>query len=396
MIHLFKKIYIASDNHIDQFSPKKIIVSSAIGEADSYSAYEEFTNSEVLFSFKQSSLLIGPDGIFETHFKFFKHLQEVYNLDEKPIVLYLDKITTYEFLINWFNIILENNSFDNLLEISEFSVFYNRLYNSGSSHTKHFSSTAAENVSYEKLIHLEKDTLQNKITTVALEENLNFIASIKGDLSLEFLLSSYLTDKSYKDELKKKTRTFYKKSVDSFLYDLRDVFMLNCFDSQFMNSMGVTNSYDLANISEIFNDQSETCRVLFRSPVWNTNFFKGESSRNDGGLLNFQNLNNVTSAELIQLVDLIRHTDETIGTEIRFPLGKIALSLYGIAEENFSDSLLDQLIQEETTQAYEGIVYGPTIGNSVNIMLIKFLLTKFKLQDFAYLSKFKLKNNVAV
>jgi hypothetical protein len=68
MIHLLGKIYISNDKHIDQFSPKKVIISSDIGELDSYASYEEFTNSKILFSYKKSSSLIGDNGIFKNHF----------------------------------------------------------------------------------------------------------------------------------------------------------------------------------------------------------------------------------------------------------------------------------------------------------------------------------------
>jgi hypothetical protein len=390
MIHLLGKIYISNDKHIDQFSPKKIIISSDIGGLDSYTSYEEFTNSKILFSFKNSSSLIGSNGVFENHFKFFKYLFEEYQKDQTQIILHLDNITSYEFLLNWFNILLENNSFSNLLELTDFYILYSRLYNTGSSHDKFLSSTAASLISYEKLSQDNISFLQRSITSITREESLNFINLVKEDLSLELLLNSYLYDKSYKQELKNKTSVFYKKTVDSFMYDLRDVFMLNCLDSNYMKTIGISKSYDLTNIYEIFNDESELCKLLFKSKVWNSNFFRGESSDPNRGMFNSANFSSKESEELIRIVDIFRNSNPS-KTSNTFAFARKVFEMYDMVSPDFSDETLEQLINEETNQNHEGLVYSATIGYSANLMFIKLALTKYKLSDFDYLGKFRLK-----
>jgi len=390
MIHLLGKIYISNDKHIDQFSPKKIIISSDIGGLDSYASYEEFTNSKILFSFKNSSSLIGKNGVFENHFKFFKYLFEEYQKDGTQIILHLDNITSYEFLLNWFNILLENNLFSNLLELTDFYILYNRLYNTGSSHNKFLSGTAASLISYEKLSQDDISFLQGSITPSTREESLNFLNLVKGDLSLELLLNSYLYDKSYKQELKNKTSIFYKKTVDSFMYDLRDIFMLNCLDSNYMKTIGINKTYDLTNIYEIFNDESELCNLLFKSKVWNSNFFRGQSSDPNRGMFNSTNFSSKESEELIRIVDIFRNSNPS-KTSNTFTFARKVFEMYNMVSPDFSDEILDQLINEESNQNHEGLVYSSTIGYSANLMFIKLILTKYKLSDFEYIGKFRLK-----
>jgi hypothetical protein len=158
-----------------------------------------------------------------------------------------------------------------------------------------------------------------------------------------------------------------------------------------MKTLGIQKIYDLSNIHEIFDDESDLCRILFNSPIWNSKYFRGTSSRNDGGLLNFQNFNEQTSSELIEAVDIFRNNGGLNDIE-KFTNGRKALQLHGISEENFSDDLLDQLIYEEMNQNDEGIVYNPTIGHTVNLLFIKMILMKFKVSDLEFLKRFILKN----
>lgn len=353
MLHIFGKIYLTTDEFIDH-DCDKILISSVIGGSDSYSKYEEFTNSKILINEISLENVVGSSGVFKDFVDFFNFLFEEYKKTNRKIVINAEEKFFHNILWNWYKIILEDETFENVKKVVNLQIFNYKMFK--------------ENLITPKTYFVKNiDTkLPEKIEFIIDNSKIvNFIEKIKTEIGIEFILSSYCYNGSYKKELKDKIQVLYKKSLESYMYDLRELFLLNYMNDSFAEKVKLNHRYNFDNYEKVFDDGSETTEMLFKNQVWNSLVFKMPSTK--GNILNFDEFNQNSVDALIKFIDQ---------SELNLNIHKKCLLNYKILND-FTDEVLNQYIDSESTnQEPEPLVLNLSLG-TVNTFLVKDILKKY-------------------
>jgi len=219
MIHLIGKLYITSDRKISKDN-NRVVISDEFGfpelgrsDENHFDLYEG-----TLISFSQSRSL--PEE-YTSWGDMITHLIQVSTAEDKRVYINADTVTATDILTEWYKMLLPNATASN-------------IHNILLAHEFKFRLTEGDNMTpLVTKVFTEYEDVFNATSPMVIDIDYN-------DVSIEFLLASYINDGSYQNELVYKLRILLNRYAEDITKEFREVhFMsLNVGDTpdEFMTS----------------------------------------------------------------------------------------------------------------------------------------------------------------
>jgi hypothetical protein len=267
MFHLFKKVYLDFDDKINM-SYDRIICSERFGgNIDSLDLSKVFYG-ELMASSKTIDNLIGEEKKFATFLEMLELLNDRVDQYSSPVYVYCDKESYYKFAIKWMKIILPRCTAEAAWKFFKSHIFKEKNFvNSRMSASDRF----ANDVNAWYLIENQFTTFWNdEIVTQADRITYSqFIHKVKNNLKVEFLLASYLYNKSLGDVLAKAITPLVKKDLEKFLYEHKEIILVHFQRPVFQTLLEVQNGpYTFDNFYDMVDDPAPLVQLMFKSEIW--------------------------------------------------------------------------------------------------------------------------------
>lgn len=251
MIHLFNKIYLDTDELVvDQ--QKKIFISS-VGVKYILKELENKNNTTIDCFLSIEELLQK----YKSLNGFFNQLKK-YN---EKIIIYADE-KNYLFLLTcWLKSIFKNSKEENIFFLIKSFLFRDTIFNN--------SRFNFEEKKDKKSYYTLDEKIFKKIYKDSYKENLD---SLKSCVSIEYLLTTFLYDGSFKEELKQSMKNLIRRDLIKYLFELKEIFLVHLRTKSFTKKLNLAREYDFSNFYEILNDESKFPKVFTTPEIWKKPF----------------------------------------------------------------------------------------------------------------------------
>lgn len=375
MIHLFKKVYISTDNLIDlEFD--RVVISAEAG-FPMLQALERHVQGVLLAYGQNFEELIGEGKQFVTWIDFFRYLDEKVTASNKKLLIYCDNQSLLKILIVWFRTILSNSTKTSIESLIKSLIFRYNVFYKGRYSLNNGRSDITYNIEYSNFSEIY-DSVQTNVDN-------SFVEDFKDYVGVEFLLASYLYNGSRKEELKNSIKVLAKKGLEKFLYELKEVFYAHLTKSQFTNLLNLNQIYNFDNFTDILSDGSTFVDLFTNSRLWNYKFISQPSS-----LAENINLTAITDIDISNFEEFTRisnncWTNEAIYEYMHSEVQKLR---FVRIFTDFTDDLLNQLIDVESSNAHEASSFFSIDLITVNNYLITALLEAKTNNNLSFIQKY--------
>lgn len=336
MIHLFKKVYIASDKMID-LEMDRVIISEEYGIQLGI-AYSQLHSGDLIHAFKNTAELVGQNMTFATWTRFFDFLYTRCTETGKRIIIYADDTAFLTIATAWFKLSLPYATSDDIRDLIESLVFRHNVF-----YRSRWSTNQGRGDEYYSI---DPTAFLDTFDSIEVPYNALFANKIKPYMGVEFLLATYLYSGQMKSELKDVLKILIRKDTEKFLYEVKEIFLVHFVTERFASKLNLDKTYNMSNLNDIVLDQSKFARLFFDPLLWSYPFMTFPSSDQHNVLIeNFTEQNILDMKEFIMLATQT-WPEEGIYVGPKSDVSK--LDFLGIYTD-FTDVLLDQIIDVEST-----------------------------------------------
>jgi len=377
MIHLFKKVYVSSDNLID-VDFDRVVVSEKNG-VDMLQKLDEVSNGILLEKCKNFDALIGTDKVFSDWISFFKMLDDYQTQSNKKIMIYCDDKSMMKLLSAWFKILLPNNTKQSIESlINSYTFKYNVFY-------KGRYSTNTGNSDYNFVI--DNSSFSEEYDSIGTISKNEFTDEIKPYVGIEFLLASYLKNESFKQELKQIMKVLIKKDMEKYLYELKEIFFVHITTKKFTNLLSLKKNYTFENFTTIEKDESKFVDLFTNDRIWSYKYMTHPSSSK-----NNINLEAITVGDKEAFKEFTNYAGATWNEENIYSFVKSDVNKLDFLDcfTNFTDDLLKKIIDTEASFEHAAGSFFSIDLESVNSYLISYLLEAYNDKDQQFIDKYSL------
>lgn len=373
MIHLFKKVYVASEHQISLDYDR--IVISEINGVDLRDSAKEVYQGVLIHYARNVDELINKVGSWE---QLLELVNEHASSTDKRVMIYCDDKALAEILTVWFKSLLPNSSqqsIENLIKglIFRYNVYFKGkfLLSSGQVEAGQDLTDANLEAAFEKYTNL----------TVTIPQEL------KVNSGVEFLLATYLSNGQMKDELKNSLKVLIRKDLEKYLFEVKEIFFTHILTRRFTKDLGYDKQYTYDNMSEILSDQSPIAQLFLTDRLWNYKFMSFASAKNPN--INLEAFTPSDIAVLNQFVNFATACWAEEGGYLGPKSDANKMDFIGIYS-NFTDELLAQIIDIESTFEHAAGTFFSIDLTSVNHYLITEILERKKLNDTSWIQQYSL------
>ena len=261
VFHLFKKVYLASDDVLD-VNNNRIVISETNGygmlldlEAVAHGTLKDYATS--------LDELVGPGKKYENFLQFINAINHFSDEVVTKVIIYCDKAAFLAMTAHWVKILLPNATMDDAYGIVASYQFQNRMFGT-SDHVSYNRSTRLNQVS--EYITIQEFNQAFTTTEVNSAVYAGFVNLIKPHLSVEFILASYLSNQSCKEELRKIVYDKLKIGMQQYLFECKDFIVTNILNKPVFDKFSPTVNYSLTNLEEITRDPAFD--IWFDTALW--------------------------------------------------------------------------------------------------------------------------------
>lgn len=263
MLHLFNKVYISQDDFIN-VSVNRVVISHRVAP------FVSDTSGEVLYHSSTIEELVGSVGTFVDMVAFFTFLFNAGKQTDERVVLYLDKTAYLIVTTAWFHIIFSNIDSTSAYNIIKSNFAKSKLIGS------YDNRDPAAYEAFEPTP--EEFNMAFATTPIPLGTISTGAPSMWHGISVEFLMASYLANRSYKTELKLAIKTLMTRSIEQLLLEVKEFVYRRAMKPTFADNAGLRD-YTYTNVDSVVDDP--VIQVLTSSLFWPakelTNFGKGSN-----------------------------------------------------------------------------------------------------------------------
>jgi hypothetical protein len=373
MIHLFKKIYVTTDNIID---PKfdRIVVSQNNGFNLLEDLQKILSGQLIAYGLEWDDIL-GKDKTFKDASTLFDQLATKCDATNKRIVVYCDNAALQFIMSTWYKFILKTPTADSVESLVRAHAFKFNTFFRG-----RFSSNNAKLGAGEILKVENFKTIYDSVKAPSAAKKKAFMTKYKNTISVEHLLANYLNNKSSKAELKSAVRPLLKKVFEQYLYELKEVFFQHFLTKPFADKLSLDKTYTLNNINDIFTDTSKFAQVFIKDDMWSIKYLSGASSSDN---IIFENISDSDLNTIKEFVAII----ESQWSDFTLRDDSILEFLPAITTE-LTDELLDRLILIESSYDKEPEKFFALELETVNHYLVHSLLHANSISDKTVIAKY--------
>lgn len=364
MLHLFKKVYVATD-HIIDVSFDRVVISAEHGHdlLDSLKASQP--GELVAFGTEVKNLIGSKELPYMDTMDMFDKLGDHTDKTGKRLVMYCDDRAFKVIMALWFKLIFAKPNADACVDLLESMIFKYEVFNQG-----RFSGNAGLG---QHKINIEgfKKVFQNANKPTAARRK-QFITENKAALSFEYLLATYLANGKMKKELKTVMKILLKKDLEKYLYELKEIFFTHLLTQRFTETLGLEKTYDFTNYDEILKDKSEFPKLFLNNNIWKTPYMNTASS---GKNVNFDAITKDHIKSFAKFAKLAGSTweEENIREYVKSDISKLDY-VNAVSAGEITDKELETIIEVESTYAHEAGSFFSIDLETVNNYFVQGLL----------------------
>lgn len=372
MIHLFKKVYVATDKTID-IDHDRVVISEENG-VDLASAYETVAGGNLIMYDTNTTGILSQAGSWQ---EFFMTLNNFAENSGKRVTIFCDDTAILEVMCAWYISLLPNSTESSIKTLIKGSIFRYNVFGyadiRGAARANDLidiSTDTALNTAYSSLSSVPAFT-DNQLINYA---------------GVEFLLATYLTSGDKKEELKTSLKPLIRKELDRFILEQREIFFAHCITRRFKTELNFGSSITYDNIADVLDDTSKYPAAMLNDRIWNHKYMSVESSQAANGAVDLESM---TADDIQDMKDFIAAvSSETIGW-LEDDVSKLDfLPIFTSGE--FTDEMLTQVINTESTFAnLSGLFFSIDLA-TVNHYLVTEILERNSQSDSSWISKYSL------
>ena len=408
MIHLFKKVYIETDQKLD-VDENRIVISETTGYSVSsnfeeafigklYYCAENFESMLKNFGAEEiaeknkpenqidsgNAIIVKEDKeLFDDFFAFLDFVDKCYEEIQEPLYIHVDQKAFNFFMVHWYKILFLNITFESLSSLLKSYIFLNKIFGS-------MGNSKARSSEFDLIF--DEENLRSLFNEITLEEQKceNFVVKNKKHLSLEFLLSSYYYNKSCLEELITPVSNILKKNIESELYEVKEKVYIHLNSRNFLTQMNLNESYDFNNIENITKDDN-SLSILFDTDIWKkTNSIIEGSSK---GTINFSNIDDDKIEKFLRIRYAIELSQEEYDNYVATGFFKSTRDIFSSIKYFRKNELLTQEDLEEVlkkdTENIKSFFHTLTVP--INFYFLDYLIKSKNSNNLENLEKFVLR-----
>ena len=341
MLHLFKKIYLATDNIIDT-NFDRVVVSDTHGlkELDIIKAQ----HGELFAYGADLPDIIGEDKKYSSIVNMFDTLSTKSNTSGKRIVIYADDEAFAKIISHWYKLAFANPDKTACQSLYENAVYRYQIF---------YKGRFSRNVGNTDLSHtIDTTTFGDAFdnATIDATEKSNFITAHKSGFSVEFMLATYFAGKTdILPDLKTAIKHLMKKDLEKYFYELKEIFWVHFQTKRFTDKLGFSKTYDWTNFKDIESEPSQYAVLMLNDRLWK---YKYMNFATTGDNINIEKI----TADDVKLFEEYTEIsgacwgEEEIYKHIKSDINKMAfLDIFddGIKVAGFTDERLEALLEME-------------------------------------------------
>lgn len=357
MIHLFKNVFLASDNNIDD-SKNRIVISYKSAEQLLLKIGDKIRGNLI-------DCYLDLDEVICRHENLQTFFDIIFSYDD--LVIYASEDDLVKILILWLKSSL-NSDARHLYYLVKSILYRNQVFS-----LSRFNNNDISNIDLYERITLED------FSNLYKDSKIIELSPVKNYLSVEYLLCSYLYDGSYKEQLKQTLIPLIKKDLQKYLYELKEIFLVHFLTKHFTDKLKLTKKYDFFDFYDIINDQSSFPKLFMNKNIWMDKFHS--LTRNPEGSVCFENITDEDIALFKEFTLIAGNSwsDEAIYTYVKTDINK--LDFIQVLDD-FTDEVLEKILMVESTFEHSaGSFFSIDLGY-VNHYLIQTLLANRNNLDF--------------
>lgn len=372
MLHLLKKVYLASDNTID-VNLDRVVISESHGIDTLQSIKVE--GGLLISKAKNVDELVGEGKDYTNLTDFFDTLAKFCYNSDKRVVVYADEVNFIKIITYWYKLV-----FKNITKPACYNLIENMLFKYCAFHRSRIT-TGIVSVS-EFTINTE--TFNTVFDTTAVTNRDEFIESYKQDLSVEALLATYLNTGQFKEELKSSIKTLMSKDLEKYFYELKEIFFVHILTKRFSDRLGLEKSYTFENFREIINDKSRFADLFLTDRIWHSKFMQPISS---GKAVKFENITvqDIANFKEYAVIAGSAWVEESAYIYVKSDVNK--LDFLGVFTD-FTDELLAKIIDTEATYEHAAGSFFSIDLETVNHYFIQSILDAFETNNQEFLNTY--------
>jgi len=362
MLHLFKKVYVATDQIID-VSFDRVVISAEHGH-DLLETLKASQQGELIAFAKQVKNLIGSkETAFMDTMDMFDKLGDHTDKTGLRVIIYCDNTAFKTIMALWFKLIFAKTNADAAVDLLESMVFKYNVFNRG-----RFSGNSS-------LHEIDIEGFK-KIFTGAHKPSAarrkQFISENKAALSFEYLLATYLANGKMKKELKTVMKILLKKDLEKYLFELKEIFFAHILTQRFTKTLGLDKTYDFTNYDEILKDKSEFPSLFLNKNIWKTPYMNVASS---GKNVNFDAITekHIKSFRKFTKLSGACWGEENVYEFIKSDISKLDF-VKAVSAGEITDKELDTIIEVESTYEHAAGSFFSIDLETVNNYFVQALL----------------------
>ena len=373
MLHLFKKVYVATDNIID-VGFDRVVVSFEHGH-DTLEDLKKVMGGELIAFAQDWSKLIGSKNTaFIDTADIFDKLGDHCDKTGKRVIIYCDNKALCTIMALWFKTIFKKTNKAAAVDLLESMIFKYKVFNRG----RFSGNNGNTDVEHEIDISAFPKIFEGAQKPSA-EKRKKFLDENKGALSLEPVLATYLSTGKMKKELKGIIKILIKKDLEKYLYELKEIFFAHILTQRFTKDLDLDKVYDFTNYDEVLKDTSEFPSLFLNNKIWKTPYMNIASS---GKNINFHAITkkDIKSFAKFNKISGQCWNEESIYEFIKSDVSKLDF-IECITSVEMSDKQLNMILETEATYEHAAGSFFSIDLETVNSYFVQALLDAYLAKD---------------
>lgn len=374
MLHLFKNVYVATDNVIDVFRDR-VVISQTHG-LDILDGLKHASAGELIAYGPDFKSIIGRDDAFLSVMDMFNQLGE----RDRKVIIYCDDQSLQRIMAIWMKILFKDPNPQACLDLLESMVFKYTVFHRG-----RFSRNSGNtDINHEIDISDFLEHFENSWTPSKAERK-KFVDANKKYFSVEPMIATYLASGKMKKELKNTLSVLLKKDLEKYMYELKEIFFAELLTKRFTSGLNLDKVYDFTNYNEVLEDESAFPTLFMTDRIWKYKYMNFASA---GKNIHFEN---ITEEDIVLLKEFAEEAGQTwshneVYSYIKGDTHK--LDFVPAITDEFTDELLDTFLEVEAAHEHEAGSFFPVDMETVNCYFIQGLLNAWENEDQDFLAQY--------
>jgi len=336
MLHLFNKIYLSTDNVIDNNIDRVVISDpNGIDVLD----YIKNDNGDLLAYGLTVSDVIGSGKTYSSYIDMFDKLGDKSTSTGKRVVIFADDTSFNKIIAHFYKTIFANPDKTACTELLTNTIFKYDVFGKG-----RFSRNAG-NTDLTTAINISSFGTEYDAASVDNTEKSNFVTKFKSGFSVEVLLATYYNNGDTKADLKTIIKVLMKKDLEKYLLELKEIFFVHLLNKSFTDKLSLAKTYDWSNYSDVLTDTTTYANLFLTDRIWSYKYMNFAST---GDNVKFDGITStdVTNFKEFTTISGSSWSEENVYTQVKSDVNKLDfLDIY----TDFTDTRLTALLDAEAT-----------------------------------------------